>query len=320
MDQSAQSMIAAFGAGRQLKRQRELEAREEEDRKLMMEEQQLRLKALKLQDKLAKRQAGQQSYQFMQSIPGASQPAGQALGEQGADLYGRMQEILGQPTDREVEMPHPQMTLPAVEEAGIPEQAVTPPTLQQTQRTNLAMRVQDLMLKRRADEYEVPDVGTVPASAVPAAISGIFGARRQSAADTAAGQRSTAEIAGRQRVSETGAGATVQAAKISAGASAGRERGAGARSRQQMLVELNKALVASGREQVNKLPWEPETSLDLLQQTPEGSGVRRAGYGQEMPDWLVEQYVQQAIEQGHTGDEAVKIAEQWAQEDGWYIW
>lgn len=133
-----QRVIAAFAAGKQIKEQKEKQARDIEDREHELKQRQAQAKLDKINLDMLKRQLEQQNATAMQGQPGPEVQTPMAPTFQapiGDEQTGQVRQPEG---SRTIPLPLPEMQISGVEELGVPGYSVRPQSMQQLREQQLA--------------------------------------------------------------------------------------------------------------------------------------------------------------------------------------
>jgi hypothetical protein len=340
MEDFATQFIRGFQAGRSAKIQKEQSKREDEDRKIKQAMLKNEMDRLKIQDQIAARNVAIQNAQLMEGQParvrteaadlGKSLPAptaefpqpvpegapqsikdllmGQKIQLQGAEIPARL--------DRTT-MPHEPVQIPGIDAYGVGPVSIQPRTQEEVQAQNLAQLLQKIKLDRLANERTInlPGMGTVtvPKEALSSLISGTMTSQREQGKQTFEREQTAEKEKGMKTRAEIRAGATVEAANVNRQS---QERIARTNRKRQWITDQNRLLTQENTRRADAemppLSSPPGSEINMLEKTEKGPGPRRWGYGNIMPTWLAQQYMQQAA-----GDKAQAI--RWAEADGWII-
>lgn len=335
---TAGEVARMFELGRQHKMADEETRQRQEDRKLARELHQFQIKRLQLADKMEARQAALGQAQLMETQPGRVKTEAADLGmgqapapvempqgvPEGAPqtvkdlLNNRKMEVAGVANPAQIErttQPHEPVTLPPVEEYGLPATTIQPRTREEVQAQGLADLLRQLRIKKLGDMETVvlPGGKTVqlPSKAVAPTIAGEYGKERAQITANATTSRVEEQQKGASERAKIRAGATTEAA---ATRTASQEKIAEENRRQAATIAANRLLASENTKRAKDglpaLTSPPGSEIGQLERTDTGPGTRRWGHGNKMPTWLAQQYLQQA-----KGD--VNEARRMADADGW---
>lgn len=341
------NLISGFHMVKQIQ---EKNAADAEDRKMQRDLHSFEMKRLQLQDKLqsaiTNRTLALQTAEGMQGQPGAPKSVADIVAQvqanlrpQGAAVPNTIvpSEAVGQAPEQPVtpgaqpeEPPQNPVSLtqsfapqqiPGVDvpELGVkaPGYSYQPKTAEEVKAENLQQLLQGIKVKQLENQRTVtiPGMGTVtlPQEAVGPVISGTIRGQQQKEAQASTAAQNTAKEAGMDKRATIRANATISGAGLRI---TSQNKNAETDRKQKAILAANSLLVRQNQQRETNSPpaltSPPGTEISTMEKTAQGPGVRRWGYGNTMPTWLAQQYLQQA-----KGDkmEAGRMAEA----DGWSI-